>query len=699
MINELKKYDRSKVRIQPRIMNLVLCSRIRNKTNFPLSFNTGVPSNVGSMSNIKLERELFETIVFQICLALENSTRTESLSIVEEQVVYFELLLLALSNSASVDTIKCDIEKRLGICIREDARHLLAETTGDSTSVPKVIELGVLTFYVICSKLQKSHTITNDLIPWIKSITASSIRESHSFLSKAKDPPAFILLDLMLRNPLFKEELILQCEVWKYNLKPFAMCSLQTPSILKKCIDNLMYHSLDFEPHLLDGIIQTSFEFFKSKRTGVNIELDNTFINDLTWSLAVYASRQSNVTRLGVASAQESLVKYLSTGTGSPYQRINLRAYMGIIVMIADISPEKAHSLMAIVEKRFLDREDLSMKDMVAYHVGKVCLATSPEELVEEFNTAFKEYSKSSSLWLFFIRKLESFGLLDMNRSVRILERIAQSEAILLKDIVNILLRPVEDMKVLEKMIHICRHKAEQPPNLIDVFFPKYVDLLYRYKQQGKRVKLLHFWDRDRAADEIPIENLEDYVSRLIKANCARSSISSIGMMLKCEYKVNPCNVFAVYKRELLDKQLSPNNNALKILILAALKQSNDLWGDLFAPQVAINQFLTHVKHSVNDNELGLTPSNGLWRAYIRLLMNNSYISELSKILKWWEDIKFTPDKETLMMLLIALPEEFTNRHIQHQEKLRKESLLYEKMNWDWPTRQQLMDYRRRRSM
>ena len=88
-----------------------------------------------------------------------------------------------------------------------------------------------------------------------------------------------------------------------------------------------------------------------------------------------------------------------------------------------------------------------------------------------------------------------------------------------------------------------------------------------------------------------------------------------------------------------------------------------------------------------NAKSLGIFPRDDLWVLYILLLAEFDYISELSKIIKWWIDLHFKPKKSTILCLLAALPEEFALRHIRHHQvaKLKKD--------WDWPTTREFKRY------
>ena len=69
----------------------------------------------------------------------------------------------------------------------------------------------------------KCNYSTEHLVKWIESIQAKSVIESYSYVHNLEEVPKFVLFDVMLRNPQFKEEFLLQKDIWLHNLKPFAL--------------------------------------------------------------------------------------------------------------------------------------------------------------------------------------------------------------------------------------------------------------------------------------------------------------------------------------------------------------------------------------------------------------------------------------------------------------------------------------------
>ena len=60
--------------------------------------------------------------------------------------------------------------------------------------------------FLLLSSQMKSNYSTEHLVKWIESIQAKSVIESYSYVHNLEEVPKFVLFDVMLRNPQFKEE-------------------------------------------------------------------------------------------------------------------------------------------------------------------------------------------------------------------------------------------------------------------------------------------------------------------------------------------------------------------------------------------------------------------------------------------------------------------------------------------------------------
>ena len=602
LYNELTKFSHSPIKIQPRMEYLPIGSKI---THF--NVNTNI---VRKKSPQKLELML-EPIVFHLICIINDLPESQK---------YFERLYEFLGEGP--DTYK-------------DAQYLSQVT---HTSIENLI-IPLKCYYIVSQKLKRQYDI-QELVSWLESIKSQTIVESYNSVKK---PPTFILFDIMLRNPQFREDFLLQMSIWRENMRKFALLRIGLISILKHVLDNLIYYSIMFEPDCLQIIIQESFKFFKSSRTGINVELGDQVINELIWNLALYSSKYRDIDPTVIANAQELLISYLAR-----IDYLSFKAYMGITIVIARVSHTKGEKLFHIAEKKFAQQAK-SLKDLIAYNITRICLCNAPDHLLDIFSTANRKFKNSSKIWLFFIRRLNQFGMLDETRAKQIFKELVNSKVKLTSDLVTEVVRNIDDLVVLRDLVTQVDSKTSK------LFIKKYIQLASTH--EGSLPKFP--WNED--------------ILNVIPA----TSVERVGLILETYAKNNRSNVFPTYKKELMDKGLSPNKSCLGALLkVASLDGKLIAWNGFTAPEIAVIEFQKHVK----TNHTGLIPNEWLWGLYIQLLIRYDYVSELSKIMKWWEDLRFEPSKDLLLTLLGSLPKEFAERHIKHHEK------AHLKRDWPWPS-------------
>ncbi|EMG49054.1 hypothetical protein G210_0272 [Candida maltosa Xu316] len=595
---------------------------------------------------------------FSLNTEFKIKSSPEKLTLLLEPLVFHFLCIL--NGSQQSDDFFNRLYKTIGenVDVNKDCEYL-----GNYFKIdPEQLVIPVQCFHSISTKLNKHYTIDN-LILWIQSIQSKSILESYHYIKNQDDIPAFVLFDLMLRNPQYKEEFILQKDIWFHNLKPFALQRLGQTAILKSIVDNLVYYSIMFEISCLRDIIDLSFKFFKSSRTGVHVQLGDEYINEMIWNIAFYSSKYRDIEFPMVANAQETLVTHLTS-----IDKLSLKGYMGITTVISHVSRGKAERLLKVAERKF-DLHNATSKEMVSYYIAQLCLADTPEEVVQVFNVATKKYDHSSKLWLVFIRRLNMLGLLDVARAKMILNKLISSKVSITSDMITELLRPVKDLFVFEDMIQSVDSKTSM------LFLNKYIQLLYSHDSTVPVKKFR--WDEETIEPDKKVSNIDDYVVTILQKH-QTISIYHIGLILEGQAKRKAVSqVFQLYKSKLLDKQLSPNKQCLGALISAAYHDGEaEAWNGLVTAQAAIHEFQQHVR----TNELGLIPSENLWKKYITLLDKYQQMSELSKIIKWWEDLNYNPSKRLLLTLLAALPIEISERHIKHHESANSSH------DWQWPS-------------
>ncbi|RLV94894.1 hypothetical protein JA1_001327 [Spathaspora sp. JA1] len=680
----------SKIAIQPKLPYLYVYSKLVNQGKPNIVIGTNGLDNIRKIRSSRLP-EILEPITFHMFLVLRETgtSQTEIDQKLKPSQDFFIKVLEGLAPDKSFEELKNEIN------IQDDIEFL----SKSNKLHPQALEMGIMAFYVLCKRIGNSYTFQTDLYNWILAIGEHSILQSHARISKLENVPIFLLFDLVLRNPLFKEEYILQTELWKGNLRRFSLLYIENVSILKKCIDNLIYFGLMFEPSSIAPTVRETLDFYNSPRGGVSVKIGNDFLNELIWNVSLYASRYIDLSPVLVAGIQELLLKYYHTTPKSTvHDELSFRAYMGLILMLSRVSQEKAESLFEIAQQKFVAHNNIHKKEEVAYYIAKIWLANNPEDVINLFNQALSKCKLSTKLWLFFIRKLRSLGLLDQNRSLTILSKIVDSGLFIPKDLITELLHPVKDIRILEEMYLILR-KSKKPKDWTSSLLPRYISLLYRNDYSVDELPRTIFpWDKDIAHLGGRYRGLDsriEYARYLYINHIPFKSVYYIGMMLEGEAKVDLTNIFSLYKSELLDKNLSPNNQCLGVLVQVATKVgSAQTWNNMSPPQVAVNQFHTFVR--ANDSEtLGILPDDVLWIKYITLLSKFEYISELAKIMKWWDDLKYCPSKIVLLELLSAVPQEHAKRHIEHHAKLQRESKDFAGHNWPWPTYDEFEGYRK----
>ncbi len=603
--NELTKFNKNPVKIQPRMEYLPICSKIEH-----LKINTDI---FKKKSPEKLELML-EPIVFHLICIINNSTQSH---------LYFERLYEFLGEAPDLS---------------EDVQYV-SDITRTS---PEKLNIPLKCYYIVTQKINRQYNI-DELVSWITAIKSRTITESYNSIKQLDSPPPFVLFDIMLKNPQFREEFLLQVNIWRDNMRNFALLRLKLVSILKDVLDNLIYYSIMFEPGYLQPIIEESFKFFKSSRTGIHVELGNNFINESIWNLALYSSKYRDLDPTVIANAQELLISYISL-----VEKLSFKAYMGITIVIARVSHSKGEKLFQIAERKFSQHKK-SQKDLVAYYIARICLCDTPDHLLHVFNVATRKLENSLNIWLFFIRRLNQFGMLDETRSKQILNELVISKISITSDVVTELVRHIDSLVVLRAMANLVDTKTAR------LFIKKYVQLANNH--EGPLPKFP--WGEE------------------ILNSFPTTSIENVGLVLESYAKSNPSKVFEVYKTELIDKGLSPNKTCLGTLLrVACFDGESILWNGFTAPEIAVMEFQKHVK----TKGMGLVPNEWLWGLYTKLLIRYDYVSELSKIMKWWEDLRFEPSKELLLTLLGALPKEFAERHIKHHEK------VHLKRDWPWPS-------------
>lgn len=715
---ERVKYNRSVIKIEPNIKDLLYLFQKELKGDInSVSLNK---SYVPPGSKFK---SLLEPVTFHCILALHYLSNRYNNCLPEkylnEQSSFQRNYLISIlqkitHKNSSISDVKSKIERESNISISLEASKLLdLYSIGEtSESDREILELSVLAFVTVSKeKHQGKYTIENDLSKWIASINESNISGACGNLRNLTEIPSFVLYDILIRTPMSSSEYLLQVDIWLDYMKDIAIYYFENINAIKLCFNNLLFYGAHQYPDILPKLINMTLSFFSDTKTGYKFKLINTdYINQIVWNLAYDRIRSASPTSKldnSLLKAQEIAVKCGQSieNFKASSNTLDLKAHMGIVLAINSISSEKARKLFHVAEKRFILGDSHSNdKDLIAYNATKILLSTTPEQLLNNFNVAAVTYSHSSTLWLVFIKKLSSFGLLNEQRSLKIIRELVANDDTLIvsKDIILMLLLPIKRISGMNSFISILNSLKNNLTKLhLSSILPKYLAILYR----SRKAKVRRFFPWEKSPkQELKFDSTIEYARYIYKTKFRKLTLNIVGIMLNGEVNIQPDRIFDLYKNELNESNLLPDASCLAALFRAALKSrnnSNILWGDMYAPQIAIHEFKQNTisSSSIQNKEILVIPDNHLWQLYIQLLFKFDYVSELSTIIRWWEDINFSPSRETLLMLLQALPKEISSRYIQHIEKVNNDSVKLishseestitttkSSIQWPWPT-------------
>ncbi|ODV80713.1 uncharacterized protein CANTADRAFT_88634 [Suhomyces tanzawaensis NRRL Y-17324] len=717
------KYSKPEVQLEPSVRNwLVMVQNHRHHKRLPAVPRPSMPTP------FKPDR-LLEPVVFHQLLALTYMANWPSYPEEYVQARCHELAsyLASMAKRLGKPPPDVDVTPFFLETLTEAAgipQSAINSTENDpkyisiSTHTNSVLHQSLQTFKAISkSRFNSRYSVDTDLVAWILSLASPTVTTSCEKLRNLTNIPPFVLSDILLRTPMSLNELELQHDIWNQFKKPIITAYVDKPTFLKSIINNMIFYTITQSPSTLPHFIRDTFEFLNSKESGCSISLLGVdYLNELVWDVASTALIKVNVpssTMKYIIRSQEVLVACMNRGDkakAKTYQQLTLKSHMGIALAINTMSNVKAAQLMTVAEKRFFTGEkSVPNKDMLAYNITKVYLSKEPEELVENFNSYAVDYSHSTALWLSFIKRLQQMGLLTENRSIKILNELTKikHKVIVSKDIVSLLIKPIRGLNGLHAFISALRDIDKDILKAhASTILPKYMTMLYRNYGARNITQNYYPWDPQPSKQALGkfkgFDSVEDY-ARYLYNHCIRNkSPRVIGAMLQGEAMSKPESVYDLYQKELINKGLVPDKTCLTALIRASMKPSKTdsciLWGNFYAPQVAIHEFAIHVKQDSNDSTSSIVPDDTLWQQYIRMLSKYSYSFELSEIIQWWEKLGFRPKHTTLMLLLGALPLDHSNRHIRHVHKVRSDNermgIEAKDKEWNWPTVEELEKYK-----
>ncbi|WLF80031.1 hypothetical protein PVL30_003799 [Lodderomyces elongisporus] len=692
LYQKLTQHKQSQVRIQPRIEYTALFAKSLDKSvDFRIADSLVSSGKRYSQAHLTT---LLESSVFHIVCVIECLRQGKDVSFIHKEFFY------NVNNKCKEHEVDSDFT--------EDVKHL---ATTFNITPNDLLGKGIRSFYNISRGLGQNTNILT-LENWIGIMSSESV--SLAFSQMNSNVPAFIMFDTLNRTPRYREEYLMQYELWINNTLQIMQQKRQHTSSLKACIKNLARHAVMFESASLAPLLKHTINFSKSRNMGFKIELEDSFVCDLIWNLALISVKYQYVEWMHVADAQKILMNSIGKGPDG-HRSLTYRAYLGIAIVMAQLSKTKGYQIFKAAQSKFpLDLTTSNKKDLTASFITEILLAESSEEALRFFAKGSLELELSSSIWLALLQRLKNDRVMTEAKALALFRKLLNSKTKITGDLLTEFLRPVQTIETFDEMYSSVGAVFNNKEHL---FFAKYLRLLLDDSSILSSDKKIHYsWDpteyewNDNCINHRDTRFIEHYIERL-RLKYSSTSIQFTSLCFRLIAKFQKQNVWDFYKEEIILKNHLPNAPCLEVLLDSAIEQVQtqmsgqeqkhkhkhkhtqlqqqlskaEATQEFPAPHFAIREFQIHVKQSCN--EFGIRANDTLWIKYIHLLDHVKSISELSKIIKWWVDVKFHPKKNTLLRLLAALPEDFAVRHIIHHEK------VHSKEDWDWPTLREFKEY------
>lgn len=490
----------------------------------------------------------------------------------------------------------------------------------------------------------------NHLMKWISSLMADNVSDCCHSLAEESNFPGFIIKELLLRPPTSEYEFDLMFEFFNKYVESTSMVS-------EIIVQNIFRSANRYKFNKLDDIVK----ILLTKTS----DISDQFLEDIICLMAsLEESKNSRDHYLHILSSQRLLVDAILERKGE----ITSLGYLGIAHGLLPLSIPRAHKFFEFA----LDRGLSSPREEKLASIVRLKLSRSPETLIQNFDHTMGDValSKDPEIWKELLLSLQKFDLLNEENSKGFVKRLKGADF----DEARTELLPYQSLNEIEKFDSSLNNKS------VAIILEK----LYRSKET------------------LPIFGAAYNYARQIFNHITSPSRSIVGAVLLGESFHNPEEAYDLYNR-LLERHCDriPNERCLNSLILPAYMDSSLKWENRLASQIAVHEFRKHCKRSVDDIEGTLIPSNAIWKSYIKLLGRCNYQDELSEIIKLWENLKFTPERETLAMLLGILPEGMGESKRQHaskylvSDKSELEGIL-EDPQWEWPESYELNYWRDR---
>lgn len=715
---EYKRYRKNRVWIlRPSVDHFLIWLRRKNEGNLDET-KIGLPSGKRPINN-----DIYaEGAMFHVLACLYGS---EDVKWLQRQTAYFQ----------KFQALKKRLRRQCGKFDSKDCIEFARKAGFTVSDASGPLLLDALSNLSQAVQLQPN---LDHFLPWIRSLKAENVTGACLALSNLLDIPAFVSADILLRTPLTTQELRLQLDLWQSQMASIAVAYFHRPSHVRNILDNILFYTVHFDLALLAPLVNSTLSLLTSTSLGYKfLVLTPSYLNSVIYNMATFALRHghdggrshdlyslgptetlppavntpdnlSSSSFGGVVGAQENTTKYLVGQHG-----LTQRGYMGIVVAVANENTAKAKKLFEIAQKHHPEHT-------TEFHFVNIYLATTPELLFQAFNIAAAQYPALASLWYIFARKLLGFHLLTEKRSQKLLREVLSRKDKLLisKDLILLLLGPIDTVSGIEKFIATLKEYDLFVSFEVSIM-KKYMALLFKY---GLDVSI-----HKPHMDRIYRNSSNIACARYLYSISTWKTTSCISIMLNGEVDHQPENLYQLYRQELtslsrgqskagiLDENFQrdeifdpfcsplsqlpvlPSEGCLVALLRASTKATGALlrWGKLFALQVAVHEFKKYVCTSASHpNTPCIYPSNKLWCIYLYALHHAGYILELADVIRWWESIRFIPEQETLTVLLLMLPAEVSERHIQHAMAVSAGD-----NPWPWPSIEKVKSYQKQQAI
>lgn len=551
-----------------------------------------------------------------------------------------------------------------------DLRELLSSLSINIPPSSPQEKVALTSLSIIYSAYPSSTTLTNsEIVRWIHCIQAPSISEACTNLSGTVNVPACVATDVLLRTPMSKHELSLQLGVWSSYLELIAKTYYKKKSHLAKVFNNLVYYCIQYSPADLRPFILTSLDFFTSKKSGYTFKfMDNAFLCSFLWNSSMnllQLAAYSHYSNMCVIQAQEVVVRHL---TGA---NISHEGYMGLVISLKTVSQKKALNLFKHAADIFPEEENT-----LFHHIASIYLSQTPEQILHSFDVAAADYSLSALLWFIFVKMLQETELLNTDRALKLLDELTRRKdsVILSKLLLLLILNHLGSISALETAIAKL-DRAKLLKHFTNIVHIRYLNMLY----SNTNTTIPDLTSKPYLKKLVPgRSNLER--ARHLYALIERKSVGIVGTMLNGEAYHQPERLYDFYQEALGSR--TPDEHCLCALLRVVKRNQQLMWGEMFASQIAVHEFKASVHHSSVSSSV--VPSDKTWCLYIEVLSRCDYTAELAELLRWWEELKFTPSRSTLELLLKALPVPYAERHVKHWSSLPEGTSFVH--TWPWPS-------------